>query len=159
MSDMHALSLTTPSDREIRLTRVFDAPRRLVFDAMTQPQYIRHWYGLRGTSMTVCEVDFCVGGEWRYVIAGMNPDGSDVGMRGIYLEITAPEGFVSTEAFDGFPGAAVATVRLEEREGKTTFTNTLKYASTEMRDIVLKGGMESGASETFDRLAEMLATL
>ena len=155
MKNTGTLEVTTPTEREIVLTRVFDAPRSLVFDAMTKPELLRRWFGPRGWSLVVCEVDLKVGGTWRSVLRG--PDGTDMGMRGVYQEMTAPERFVSTESFDDYPGESLNTLILSEEDGKTTFTITVRYASQEIRDAVIKSGMEHGAAECYDKLAEMLA--
>ena len=105
--------------------------------------------------MVVCEADLKVGGAWRWVLRG--PDGRDMGMRGVYQEITPPEWLVSTESFDDYPGESLNTLILSEEDGKTTFTITVRYASQEIRDAVIKSGMEHGAAECYDKLAEMLA--
>ncbi len=102
----------------------------------------------------VCEADLKVGGAWRWVLRG--PDGRDMGMRGVYQEITPPERLVSTESFDDYPGESLNTLILSEEDGKTTFTIKVRYASQEIRDAVIKSGMEHGAAECYDKLAEML---
>src|SRR5437867_2456992 len=145
------LEVTTPSDREIVMTRVFDAPRRLVFDAWTKPELLKRWLGVRGGwSMTVCEVDLKVGGGYRFVWRG--PDGTDMGMRGVYREIARPDRLVSTESFDDpwYEGEAVDTMVLVEHDGKTTVTTTVLYTSREVRDGVLKSGMAGGVAESYD---------
>src|SRR3954462_9852969 len=101
-TDFGATTFTTPSDREIVITRVFDAPRRLVWEALTNPEHVPHWFGPRGWTLPVCQMDFRPGGAWRFVVHG--PDGTDMGMRGVYQEITPPERLVSTESFDDYPG-------------------------------------------------------
>ena len=155
MNNFGGLIVTTPTDREIVMTRVFDAPRRLVFDALTKPELLKRWFGPRGWSLVVCEADLKVGGAWRWVLRG--PDGRDMGMRGVYQEIKPPERLVSTESFDDYPGESLNTLILSEEDGKTTFTITVRYASQEIRDAVIKSGMEHGAAECYDKLAEMLA--
>ena len=156
MKNTGTLKVTTPSDREIVLTRVFDAPRNMVFDAFTKAELLKRWFGPRGWSLVVCEVDFKVGGKWRFVLRG--PDGTEMGMRGIYQEITPPERTVHLESFDDYPGESVVTMVLVEQGGKTTMTATVLYESREIRDAVIKSGMEHGAAETYDKLAELLAT-
>jgi len=154
------LTLTTPTDREIVMTRVFDAPRRLVFDAMTKPELLKRWFfGPPGWSLEVCEVDLRVGGGYRHVWRGRG--GTEMGMRGVYREVVPPERIVQTEAFDEswYPGEAVGTLVLVERDGKTTLTMTVLYDSREIRDAVLKTPMERGVAMGYDRLAELLATL
>jgi uncharacterized protein YndB with AHSA1/START domain len=154
MKNTGTLKVTTPTEREIVLTRVFDAPRSLVFDALTKPELLTRWFGPRGWSLVVCEVDLKVGGAWRFVLRG--PDGTDMGMRGVYREIAPPERLVHTETFDDFPGESVVTTLLVEDRGKTTLTGTVLYPSQEIRDAVIKSGMEHGAAETYDKLAELL---
>lgn len=156
MKNTGTLEITTPTDREIVLTRVFDAPRRLVFDAFTKPELLKRWFGPRGWSLVVCEVDFKVGGGFRFVLRG--PDGKDMGMRGVYREIVAPERSVHMESFDDYPGESQVTSVLTEQGGKTTLTATVLYASPEIRDAVVKSGMEHGAAESYDKLAELLAS-
>jgi uncharacterized protein YndB with AHSA1/START domain len=152
-----ALTVTTPADREIVMTRVFDAPRRLVFEACTKPEHLVRWFGPHGWTLPVCEIDFRPGGSWRFVLRG--PDGAGMGMRGVYQEISAPERLVSTESFDDYPGESLNTLTFVEQDGKTTFTNTILYPSREVRDAVIRSGMERGAGETYDRLAEHLGTM
>jgi len=141
------------------MTRVFDAPRALVFDAWTKPELLRRWLGVRaGWSMAVCEVDLKVGGAYRFVWRG--PDGTEMGMRGVYREIVRPERLVATEVFDQpwYPGDALDTTVLVEQGGKTTVTTTVLYASKEARDGVLKTPMSTGVAESYDKLAELLAS-
>jgi len=152
------LKVTTPSDQEISLTRVFDAPRELVFEALTEPDWLKRWFfGPPGWSLSVCEIDLKVGGAYRYAWRG--PDGAEMGMGGTYREVTVPERVVGTELFDDpwYPGEAVGTMVLIEHDGKTTLTNTILYASREARDAVLKTPMEDGVALGYDRLAELLA--
>ena len=149
-----ALTVTTPTEREIVMTRVFDAPRRLVFEAMTKPEHLVRWFGPHGWMLAVCQIDFRPGGAWRFVLRG--PDGTEMGMRGVYQEITPPERFVSTESFDDYPGESLNTLIFSEEDGKTTFTITVLYASAEVRDAVIRSGMERGAGESYDRLAAHL---
>ena len=155
MRNTGTLNVTTPTDREIVLTRTFGAPRRLVFDAFTKPLLLKRWFGPRGWSLVVCEVDLRVGSGFRFVLRG--PDGRDMGMSGVYREIVPPERSVHTESFDDYPGESVVTAVWVEEGDKTTLTATVLYASQEVRDAVIKSGMEHGAAESYDRLAEMLA--
>ena len=153
------LKVTTPSDREIAMTRVFDAPRNLVFDAYTKPELVQRWLGVHGGwSWSVCEIDLRGGGAYRFVWRG--PGGGGMGMRGVYREVVVPERIVATEAFDQswYPGEAVSTVALVEQGGRTTLTLTVRYESREARDAVLKSPMESGVAAGFDKLAELLAS-
>jgi uncharacterized protein YndB with AHSA1/START domain len=157
MKNTGTLQVTTPTPHEIVLTRVFDAPRSMVFDAFTKPELLKHWFGPRGWSLVVCEVDYRVGGTFRFVLR--SPDGRDMGMRGVYREIAAPDRSVHTESFDDFPGESVVTTVMVEDGGKTTMTATILYPSQEVRDAVIKSGMEHGAAETYDKLAEHLASI
>ena len=156
MKNTGTLEVTTPTDREIVMTRVFDAPRRLVFDAFSKPELLKRWFGPRGWSLVVCEVDLKVGGGFRFVMRG--PDGKDMGMRGVYRELVPPERSVHMESFDDYPGESKVTSVLVEEGGKTTLTVTVLYPSKEVRDIVIKSGMEHGAAESYDKLAELLAS-
>ena len=156
MRNTGTLQVTTPTDREFALTRIFDAPRELVFRALTKPELLKQWFGPRGWWLVVCEVDRKVGGAWRFVMRG--PDGSDMGMRGVYREIVSPKRLVYTEMFDGYPGELKVTTILVEHAGKTTLTATILYPSQEIRNLVIKDGMEHAAAESYDRLAEVLAS-
>lgn len=152
------LEVTTPSDREITMKRVFDAPRQLVFDCLTKPALLKRWgLGPPGWSMAVCEVDLRVGGAWRYVLRG--PGGREMGMGGVFREIVPPERIVQTEKFDDYPNVAINTTVLTEQGGKSTLQVTLLYDSQATRDAVLKSGMAEGASQTYDRLADLLPVL
>ena len=151
--------MTTRGDREIVITRAFDAPRKLVFDAFTKPELVKQWLlGPDGWSMPVCEIDLKVGGKYRYVWRHVK--GHEMGMGGVFREIVPPERIVSTEKFDEswYPGEAVGTVVLTEEGGKTTLTQTVQYQSREAREAVLKSPMESGVAAGYDRLAELLAS-
>ncbi len=159
VKDTGKLQVTTPSEREIAMTRVFDAPRSLVFDAWTKPELLRRWLGVFGDwSFAVCEVDLKVGGAYRFV--WRRSDGTEMGMGGIYREIVRPERIVATEKFDEpwYAGDALDTTVLLEQGGKTTVTMTVLYASRAVRDGVLKSPMESGVAKSYDKLAELLAS-
>lgn len=153
------LQVTTPSEREIAMTRVFDAPRGLVFDAWTMPELLKRWLGVRGGwTFAVCEVDLRVGGAYRFVWRG--PTGAEMGMGGVYREIVRPERLVATEKFDEawYEGDALDTTTFVERGGKTTATTTVLYASRAVRDSVLKTPMLTGVAESYDKMAEVLAS-
>ncbi len=157
---MGTLKLTTPSDREIAVTRVFDAPRQLVFDAHTKPDLVRQWLlGPPGWSMPVCEMDVRVGGTYRWVWRH-DTNGTEMGMGGVYREIVAPERLVTTERFDDawYPGEALNTLVLIEKGGRTTLTQTMRYESRDARDAVIKSNMEKGVAASYDRLADLLAS-
>jgi uncharacterized protein YndB with AHSA1/START domain len=156
MKNTGTLQVSTPSDREIVLTRVFEAPRHLVFDAFTKPELLKRWFGPHGWELVVCEVDLRVGGGFRFVLRG--PDGKDMGMRGVYREILRPERSVHMESFDDYPGESQVTAVFTEEAGKTTMTATVQYYSKAIRDIVIQSGMEHGAAESYDKLAALLAS-
>ena len=150
-------TFSTPSDREIAMTRVFDAPPGLVFAAYTDPALIAQWWGPRKYTMTVDQMDVRPGGAWRYIHRG--PEGEEYAFRGEYREIASPRLLVSTFEFEGMPGhIAVDTAVFEPVDGnRTRLTVTSRFASVEDRDGMLSSGMESGATESWDRLAELLA--
>ena len=152
--------VTTPSDRDIVITRLFDAPRHLVFEAMTKPEHVRRWWGCLDErySVTVCEIDLRVGGAWRFV--GRGPEGQHPAFHGVYREIAAPERLVYTEIFEPFPDVeSVVTQMLSEEGGKTRLTVTATYPSLDVRDMVLKTGMERGAALSYDKLDEVAREL
>ncbi len=154
------LKVSTPSDREIAMTRVFDAPRRLVFEALTKPELLKKWLlGPPSWTMPVCEIDLKVGGAYRFLWRAA--DGTEMGIRGVYREIAPPERFVATEKFDQawYPGEALVTNVLAEQGDKTILTLTVRYESKEARDGVLKTGMQKGVAASYDRLAELLPSL
>ena len=152
--------VTTPSDREIRMTRLFDAPRHLVFEAMSQPEHITEWWGRlgEGYSVPVCEVDLRPGGTWRF--SNRTPNGDLATFYGVYREVAPPERVVFTEIFEPFPDAeSVVTAILTEEGGKTRLTATVIYPSVEIRDMVLQTGMAKGAAISYDRLDDVAAGL
>ncbi len=153
-----AMTLTLPSDREIVMIRVFNAPRHLVFEAWTKPEHVPHWMlGPERWTMPVCEIDLRPGGAWHFV--WRRSDGTEMGMHGMYQEIVPPERLVNTESWGGDWPETLNTLLLAEEDGKTTITSRVLYPSKEARDAVLKKGMEEGTSESFDRLAEYLQTI
>jgi uncharacterized protein YndB with AHSA1/START domain len=155
-----SLEVTTPTEREIVMTRVFDAPRRLVFNAWTQPELVKRWMlGPPGWTMPVCEIDLRVGGRYRYVWRG--EDGREMGMGGVFREVAPPERLVTTELFDEdwTGGETLSTLVLTEAGGRTTMVNTVLYSSQEARDGALKTGMADGVEASCVRLEELLATL
>jgi uncharacterized protein YndB with AHSA1/START domain len=155
---MSTLKVTTPSDREIAMTREFNAPRKLVYDAHTKPELVSQWLlGPPGWTMPVCEMDVRVGGKYRWVWKNER-DGTMMGMGGVYREVVAPERIVATEKFDEawYPGESLNTLVLVEKGGRTTLTQTMRYESKETRDAVLKSGMEKGVTASYDRLDGVL---
>ena len=159
MKNTLALQIRANGDREIVMTRAFDAPRKLVFDAFTKPELLKQWLlGPPGWSMPVCEIDLRIGGRYRYVWR-RDTDGTEMGCGGVYREIVPAERLVHTEQFDNpwYPGESLITTVLDEQRGKTTLTATMLYESRDARDGILKSGMESGVAASYDRLAELLA--
>jgi uncharacterized protein YndB with AHSA1/START domain len=155
-----AMMLTLPSDREIVLTRVFNAPRRLVFEAWTNPEHVKQWYGCSVMTLSICEIDLRVGGAYRYVVR--DPSGMNHTMQGVYREIMPPARLVYTERYvtEGFTSNdALVTVLFAEHDGMTTLTSTILHQSKADRDAHLGTGMENGAAETLDRLAALLAQM
>lgn len=160
MQAADTLQVTTPSEREITMTRAFDAPRDLVFDALTKPELLKQWlHGPDGWSLETCEIDLRVGGSYRYVWRG--PDGVEMGMGGVHKEIAPPERLVRTEIFDQdwTGGETVATAVLTEQDGKTTLATTVLYATKEARDGALASGMEQGVAASYDRLETLLTEM
>jgi uncharacterized protein YndB with AHSA1/START domain len=159
VANSDSFKATTPSDREIVLTRLFDAPRHLVFEAMSKPEHVRRWWGILDDrySVMVCEIDLRVGGAWRFV--GRGPQG-EFAFHGVYREIAAPERVAFTEIFEPFPDVeSVVTSVLTEEGGKTRLTVTVLYPSLEVRDSVLKTGMARGAAISYDRLEDLVREL
>jgi uncharacterized protein YndB with AHSA1/START domain len=152
-------TVTTPSDQEIRMTRLFDAPRQLVFEAMSKPEHVKRWWGCLGDgySVPVCEIDLRPGGRWRFV--NRHPQG-EAAFHGEYREITPPSRIVFTEIFEDFPDTvSVVTAELADEGGKTRLTATVQYPSKDVRDMVMASGMSTGAGISYDRLEELLAEL
>jgi uncharacterized protein YndB with AHSA1/START domain len=157
-ANSETFKVTTPSDTDICLTRLFDAPRALVFEAMTRPEHIARWWGQLGDgySVPVCEVDLRVGGTWRFV--NRHPNG-EVAFHGVYHEITPPARLVYTELMEPYPDGSLVTTVLTDEGGKTRMTLTASYPSKAVRDMVLSSGMERGAAISYDRLDEVAREL
>jgi uncharacterized protein YndB with AHSA1/START domain len=153
------LHVTTPTAREIVLTRAFNAPRALVFEALTRPELLKRWLGVwEGWSMVVCEVDLRVSGAYRFVWRG--PGRTRMGVHGVYREIVPPERLVHTESFeDSSRGESLVTAVLVEDGGTTTLTSTVLYPSREVRDEVLTSGMQRGVTRSYDALAALLSSV
>jgi len=153
--DINTLEISTPSNREVTLTRTFNAPRVLVFQALTKPELLKRWYGPGGWSLIVCEIDLKVGGAWHFVVS--RPDGKKIGQLGVYQEIDQPTRIVNTENWEDWDaGECLVTTVLTELGGKTTFQSTILFPSQEVRDIVVKAGLEHGAAESYTKLDELL---
>jgi uncharacterized protein YndB with AHSA1/START domain len=160
MKSTGTFQIRAQGEREIVMTRDFDAPRKLVFDAFTKPELVKRWLlGPPGWTMPVCEIDLRVGGAYRFVWKS-EKDGSEMGMGGVYKEIVVPERIVSTETFDQpwYPGEGLGTLVLIEKNGRTTLTQTLLYESRAARDGVLRSPMEQGVAASYDRLEELVAS-
>jgi uncharacterized protein YndB with AHSA1/START domain len=152
------LIITTPGDREIVVTRAFDAPRELVFLCYSKPELLRCWYGLPDWTMTVCEIDFRVGGKWRFVSRA--PNGFEMGSSGTYKVIEAPVRIVNTEVYDQdwTGGETTVTLTLIEKDGRTTVTMSVLYATPEARAGAAASPMAAGMEIGFKRLDELLAS-
>ena len=153
-----SFEVSTPSDREIRVTRDFDALRRLVFDAFTKPELVRRWLlGPPGWSMPLCEIDLRVGGAYRYVWRS-EKDGSQMAKGGVFREVIRLERLVATEKFDDawYPGEALDKTVFVETRGITRTTVTVLYESKEARDAARRSGMEHGMAAGYDRLETLL---
>ncbi len=154
-----SFKVTTPSEQEICMTRLFDAPRQLVFEAMTKPEHVKRWWGClgEGYSVPVCEIDLRPGGTWRFV--NRHP-GGEAAFHGEYQEITPPSRLVFTEIFEQFPDSVSVVTSVFTEEGqKTRVTVTVRYPSPEVRDMVLASGMSTGAGISYDRLEDLVASL
>jgi uncharacterized protein YndB with AHSA1/START domain len=149
-------TVTKPSDREFRVERVFDAPRDRVFATLTDPELIPEWWGPRGMTTIVEEMDPERGGRWCFLMR--DADGVETRFRGTYREVTAPERIVQTFEWSGMPGhVSVETATLEDLGEQTRVVSVSVFHLTEERDGMLESGMEGGMNETYDRLDEVLA--
>ena len=153
---MTKLQVTTDVPTDIQMTRTFDAPRRLVMRAMTEPELIKKWLGNSRAAIVSAEVDFRVGGAYRYVFR--RRDGIEFSFRGVYREI-GEDRVVHSERFDDHPEEAMITTTWIERDGVTTMTVAMRFSSQAVRDMVVATGMESGAAESYDNLATLVGTL
>jgi uncharacterized protein YndB with AHSA1/START domain len=155
-----SFKVSTPTDREIGVTREFNAPRQLVFDAFTKPELVRRWLlGPPGWSMPICEIDLRAGGAYRYV---WRKEGlKDMGMGGVFREVVWPERLVATERFDEswYPGEALDTTVFVEEGDITKITITVLYESKEARDTARRSGMEHGMAASYNRLEELLPSM
>lgn len=150
--------VTLPSDTQILITREFDAPRHLVYKALTTPELVKRWWSGERGEVTLAEIDLRVGGAWRYVMVAN--EGFEVAFHGEYHELVPNERIVSTEVFEGFPDAgSVNTVTLAEVGGRTTLTTLVQHETAEHRDMHINSGMEGGMQEAFDRLEQVAISL
>lgn len=159
MHNAATVTVATPSDREITITREFAAPAQLVWDAHTRPELFKRWCsGPPGWTMPVCEIDLRVGGAWRTLMVG--PDGQ-MGMHGVHLEIVPHQRISRTEMFEPafYPGEAISTLTLVEHRGRTTTKVLVVYPSKEVRDMTLKSGMDEGMAAGYRALDTLLEEL
>ncbi len=151
------VGLSLPSEREIVMERVFKAPARTLFDVWTKPEHVRKWYGCRGTTVTVCDIDLRVGGSWRWVVAR---PGLEVAFSGEFTEIDPPRRLQRTERYEGIPGAGcLVTLTFDEKDGETTLTSSMVFPSKAERDACLRSGMEMGVAECYQNIDKLLETL
>ncbi len=152
------MKLTTPSDREIVMTRTFKTSATTLFEVFTKPEHVRKWYAVRSTTMTVCEIDLRVGGAWRWVVA--KPDGMEIGFSGVFREIDPPHRLQRTETYEVIPGSeCLVTLTFDEKDGLTTLTTTMLFQNKMHRDMALKSGMEHGVVECYQKIDEIVAAL
>lgn len=150
------LTLTTPGDLEILITRVFNAPRQLVYDANTRPELVQRWLGVRNNwVMATCELNAVIGGTYRFIWRHQTTN-KEIGTRGTYLEVVAPIRTLCTEIFDNFVDESLVTSTYDENDGKTTVTLLMSYPTKEIRDMVLSTGMARGIDESYDVLDQVL---
>ncbi|HYZ30345.1 MAG TPA: SRPBCC family protein [Thermoleophilaceae bacterium] len=154
----HSATVEAPADTQILITREFDAPKELVYKAYTSPELVSRWWHADRGAMTVCEIDLRVGGRWRYVMEAERF--GEVAFHGEYREIVPNERLVSTEVFEGMPdAAALDTLTLTEKDGRTLLTLLVEHKSKEDRDAHLQSGMEAGLQDAFDRLEKVAVEL
>jgi uncharacterized protein YndB with AHSA1/START domain len=155
VSNRHGSAIVTlPSDTEILITRVFDAPAELIFKAWTTPELVKRWWGFETSEWLVCDIDLRVGGAWRWVVRERD---MEVGFHGEYLEIAGPHRLVATEVYEGFPdGSAVNAMTFDEVDGVTTMTTLVRHSCQEHRDAHIASGMEGGMQISMDRLEDLV---
>jgi uncharacterized protein YndB with AHSA1/START domain len=161
MASSGTATVELPTEDQILITREFDAPKHLVWEAWTNPELVKRWWHANRGEVTHAEIDLRVGGTWRYV--AMTPDGVEVGFHGEYREIVPNERIVSTEAYEGIPdadaNATVNTMTLAEVDGRTTLTVLVQAPSKEVRDAIIDSGMEAGMQDALDLLEEVAISL
>jgi uncharacterized protein YndB with AHSA1/START domain len=157
-STQRETTLTLPSDLELAMQRVFSAPASTLFDVWTKPEHVRKWYGVRSTTVTVCDIDLRVGGKWRWVVT--KPQGMEIAFSGVFREIDPPHRLQRTERFEAMPGSeSIVTLTFDEKDGQTTFTMHMLFNSKAERDGCLHSGMDLGVKECFQKIDELLPTL
>jgi uncharacterized protein YndB with AHSA1/START domain len=159
VSTSRRATVTLPSDSEILITREFDAPRHLVYEAWTTPELVKRWWHANRGVVTLAEIDFRVGGAWRFV--AQTDDGSEVGFHGEYQDIVPNERIVSTEIYEGAPGGdgTVNTMTFAERDGRTRMTILVEAPSKDVRDAIIASGMEDGLQDALDLLEDVARSL
>jgi len=157
-------TVTLPAEEQILITREFDAPKHLVWEAFTTPELVKRWWNAKRGEMTVAEIDLQVGGKWRYMM--VTPDGFEVGFHGEYREVVTGERIVSTETYEGVPddvseedATTINTASFEESDGRTTLTILVQASSKESRDAIIASGMEDGLQDALDLLEEVAVSL
>lgn len=157
-TEARELSITLSTDRELVMKRVFKTTAKTLFEVWTKPEHVRKWYGVRSTTVTVCETDLRVGGAWRWVVA--RPGGVEIAFSGKFLEIDPPRKLQKTERFEAMPGAeSIVTLTFEEKDGETTLTTSMLFQNKEQRDMCLKSGMELGVKECYENIDRIVAAL
>jgi uncharacterized protein YndB with AHSA1/START domain len=157
-STLREATITLPSDREIVMQRLFDAPAHLLFEVWTRPEHVKKWYGVRSTIVTVCEIDLRVGGKWRWVVT--TPQGMEIGFSGVFREIEPPRRLQRTEWYEAIPGAeCLVTLSFDEKDGRTNFTTSMLFPDKIQRDMALKSGMELGVDECYRNIDGILAAM
>jgi uncharacterized protein YndB with AHSA1/START domain len=158
MTSSQTATVTLPTDRQILITREFDAPRHLVYRAYTTPELVKQWWNAKRGEVTIAEIDLRVGGTWRWVMIAQG--GMEVGFHGEYREIVPNERIVSTEVFEGMPDAqSVNTLTLTENDGRTTLTILVEHETQEHRDAHINSGMEAGMQDAMDLLEQVAISL
>jgi uncharacterized protein YndB with AHSA1/START domain len=151
-------TVTLPTDEQILITRDFDAPKHLVYEAWTTPEHVKRWWSARRGEVTTAEIDLRVGGKWRYAM--VTDDGFEFAFHGEFREIVPNERIVSTEIYEGMPDAeAVNTLTLMEVDGRTTMTILVQHSSREHRDAHIESGMEAGMQDAMDLLEQVAVSL
>jgi uncharacterized protein YndB with AHSA1/START domain len=161
MTTSQSATVTLPTDEQILITREFDAPKHLVYQAVTSPELVKRWWNAKRGEVTSAEIDLRVGGKWRYVM--VTDDGMEVGFHGEYREIVPNERIVSTEVYEGAPGGdengTLNTMTLVENDGRTTLTTLVQAPSREIRDAIIESGMEAGMQDAMDLLEDVAISL
>jgi uncharacterized protein YndB with AHSA1/START domain len=161
VTSSQSATVTLPTDEQILIAREFDAPKHLVYTAITTPELVKRWWNAKRGEVTICEIDLRVGGSWRYVMIA--DGGFEVGFHGEYREIVTNERIVSTEVFEGAPGGdengTLNTVTLTENDGRTVMTTLVQAPTKEIRDAIIESGMEAGMQDAMDLLEEVAVSL